>query len=54
MENNYYKAPKGKAYQRIIDGLFMGVELYLYKFIDGTDDVIENYTLIDYDEKLEL
>ena len=32
----------------------MSNELYLYEFIDGTDDVIENYTLIDYIKTLEL
>jgi hypothetical protein len=53
MENNYYKAPEGKAYQRIIDGLLMGDEMYLYKFIDGSDDIIENYILIDYIKPLE-
>lgn len=39
----YYKAQEGMTYQRKIDGYIMGNELYLGKFIDGTDDVIENY-----------
>lgn len=38
-----YKAKDGYVYQRIIDNFIMGKELYLNKFIDGTDDVIENY-----------
>lgn len=40
---NHYKAQKGMTYRRKIDGYIMGNELYLGKFIDGTDDVIENY-----------
>lgn len=43
METNHYKAQKGMTYRRKIDGYIMGNELYLGKFIDGTDDVIENY-----------
>ena len=44
MENtNHYKAQEGYTYKRVVDGYIMGNELYLYKFIDGTDDVIENY-----------
>lgn len=42
-ESNYYKAKEGYTYKRKIDGYIMGNELYLGKFIDGTDDVIENY-----------
>lgn len=42
-EANYYKAKEGYTYERKIDGFIMGNELYLGKFIDGTDDVIENY-----------
>lgn len=44
METNHYKAQEGMTYQRKVDGYIMGNELYLGKFIDGTDDVIENYT----------
>ena len=43
MANNYYKAKEGMVYKRIIDGLIMGDELYLYEFIDGTEDSINNY-----------
>ena len=42
-ETNHYKAKEGYTYKRKIDGYIMGNELYLGKFIDGTDDVIENY-----------
>ena len=42
-ETNHYKAKEGCTYKRKIDGFIMGNELYLGKFIDGTDDVIENY-----------
>ena len=42
-ETNYYKAKEGYTYKRKIDGFIMGNELYLGLFIDGTNDVIENY-----------
>lgn len=42
-ETNYYKAKKGYTYRRKVDNYIMGNELYLGKFIDETDDVIENY-----------
>lgn len=42
-ETNYYKAKEGYTYKRKIDGFIMGNELYLGLFIDGTQDVIENY-----------
>lgn len=38
-----YKASEGKTYRRRVDGYIMGNHLILGKFIDGTDDVIENY-----------
>lgn len=40
---NHYKAKEGYTYKRKIDNFIMGSELYLGKFIDGTDDVIDNY-----------
>ena len=43
METNHYIAQEGMTYRRKVDGYIMGNELYLGKFIDGTDDVIENY-----------
>ena len=42
-ETNHYIAKEGYTYKRKIDGFIMGNELYLGKFIDGTDDVIDNY-----------
>ena len=42
-KTNYYKAKEGYTYKRKIDGYIMGNELYLGKYIDGTDDVIDNY-----------
>ena len=42
-EINHYKAKEGYTYKRKIDGFIMGNELYLGLFIDGTQDVIENY-----------
>ena len=50
---NYYKANDGMVYQRKIDGYIMGNELYLGKFIDGTDDVIENYEEVEGTEPKE-
>lgn len=40
---NHYKAKEGYTYKRKIDGYIMGNELYLGLFIDGTEDVIDNY-----------
>lgn len=48
METNHYKAQAGMAYRRKVDGFIMGDELYLGKFIDGTDDVIENYEEVEF------
>ena len=42
-ETNHYIAKKGYTYKRKIDGFIMGNELYLGLFIDGTQDVIDNY-----------
>ena len=42
-ETNYYKTKEGYTYKRKIDNFIMGNELYLGLFIDGTDDVIDNY-----------
>ena len=54
-ETNYYKAKEGYTYKRKIDGYIMGNELYLGKFIDGTDDVIENYEeVVDQDYSTEI
>lgn len=47
MEMKHYTAKEGKTYRRKIDGFIMGNDMYLLKFIDGTDDVIENYEEID-------
>lgn len=54
-ETNHYKAKEGYTYKRKIDGYIMGNELYLGKFIDGTDDVIENYEeVVDQDYSAEI
>lgn len=42
-KTNHYKAKEGYTYKRKVDNFIMGNELYLGKFIDGTDDVIDNY-----------
>ena len=42
-ETNHYKAKEGYTYKRKIDGYIMGNELYLGLFIDGTQDIIDNY-----------
>lgn len=51
MEANHYIAQEGMTYRRKVDGFIMGNELYLGKFIDGTDDVIDNYEEV-YDLEL--
>ena len=43
MEYTHHKAKEGYTFKRKVDNFIMGNELYLGKFIDGTDDVIENY-----------
>ena len=43
MEYTHHKAKEGYTFKRKVDNFIMGDELYLGKFIDGTDDVIENY-----------
>ena len=53
MKTNHYIAQEGLTYQRKIDGFIMGNELYLGKFIDGTDDVIENYEEVEDTEPKE-
>lgn len=54
METKHYIAQEGMTYQRKVDGYIMGNELYLGKFIDGTDDVIENYEEVeDMDSTIE-
>ena len=47
METNHYIAQEGMTYRRKVDGYIMGNELYLGLFIDGTEDVIENYEEVD-------
>lgn len=42
-ETNYYKAKEGYTFKRKVNNFIMGNELYLGLFIDGTQDVIENY-----------
>ena len=43
MKTNYYSATEGKTYRRKADGFIMGNELCLGVYIDGTEDVIDNY-----------
>lgn len=42
-EPNHYTADENKTFIRKIDDFNMGNDMYLYDFIDGTKDVIENY-----------
>lgn len=42
-DNNHYIADKGKTFVRIIDSKIMGNDLYLGLFIDGSEDIIDNY-----------
>lgn len=39
----YYTATEGMTYKRTVDGVIVGSSIYLGKFIDGSDDVIDNY-----------
>ena len=43
MEKRHVKASEGKTFKRKVDGFIMGKEMYLGKFIDGSEDIIENY-----------
>ena len=53
-QTNHYIAKEGYTYKRKIDGFIMGNELYLGKFIDGTQDTIDNYEeVIDENPQLE-
>ena len=47
MEKRHVKAREGKTFRRKVDGFIMGNDMYLGKFIDGSDDVIENYEEVD-------
>ena len=44
---NHYTADEGKTFRRKIDNFIMGNDMYLYNFIDGTKDTIDNYEEID-------
>lgn len=41
--DKHFKAKEGYTYRRKVDGYIMGNELYLGEFIDGTEDIIDNY-----------
>ena len=43
MEYTHYKAQECYTYKRKVDSFIMGNELYLGLFIDGTEDIIDNY-----------
>ena len=47
MEMKHVTAQEGKTFRRKVDGFIMGNDMYLGKFIDGSDDVIENYEEVD-------
>ena len=42
-ETNHYNAKEGYSYKRKVDDFFLGNELYLGLYIDGTQDTIDNY-----------
>ena len=42
-DNNHYIADEGKTFVRIIDSKIMGNDLYLGLFVDGSEDIIDNY-----------
>lgn len=47
MEMKHVTAQEGKTFRRKVDGFIMGNDMYLGKFIDGSDDTIENYEEVD-------
>lgn len=51
MEMKHVTAQEGKTFRRKVDGFIMGNDMYLGKFIDGSDDVIENYEEVDEEIK---
>lgn len=42
-DNNHYIADEGKTFVRLIDNKIMGNDLYLGLFVDGSEDIIDNY-----------
>lgn len=46
-EPNHYIADEGKTFNRKEDNFIMGNDMYLYDYIDGTPDKIENYEEVD-------
>lgn len=52
----YYTATEGMTYKRTVDGVIVGSSIYLGKFIDGSDDVIDNYEEVideEYQKRME-
>lgn len=43
IETNHWIAEEGKVIARKSDGFVMGKDIYLHKYVDGTEDVIDNY-----------
>jgi hypothetical protein len=52
MKQTHVTASEGRTFKRKVDGHIMGNEMYLGLFIDGTEDVIENYEEIDDPENM--
>lgn len=46
---NHYIADEGKTFKRIEDNFIMGNNMFLYNYIDGTPDNIENYEEVSED-----
>ena len=42
-DNNHYIADEGKIFVRLIDNKIMGNDRYLGLFVDGSEDIIDNY-----------
>lgn len=47
MGTSHVTSQEGKTFRRKVDGFIMGNDMYLGKFIDGSDDVIDNYEEVD-------
>ena len=53
MEDRHYIAKESKTFRRKVDGFIMGNDMYLGKFIDGSDDTVENYEEVEDPEPKE-
>lgn len=53
IETIHWIAEEGKVIVRKNDGFVMGKDIYLHAYIDGTEDVIDNYEEVEMEWKEE-